>query len=98
MTVDQIKNKESFWDRIFSGELEHNRFGIISVVLIIAGCMGGFVMGSGGVLNDFQLIITVCLTMTNLTLVLAVQPLKYILNIAVVTIILDSVFICYNLF
>lgn len=26
----------SFWDKVFKGELEHNRFAIISVILIIA--------------------------------------------------------------
>lgn len=87
----------SFWNKIFKGELENNRFGIISVALLIVGCLGGVVMWSGGASSTIQLIVTVIPTMLTLSFLLAVQPLKYIINLAIISICIDVILLAYNL-
>lgn len=91
------KQNDGFWDKIFKGELEFNRFAIISIALIVVGCSGGIVMWSGGVESTIQLAITVALTMTVLTLILAVQPMKWIMNMSILALVLDIILIVYNL-
>lgn len=88
----------SFWNGVFKGELENNRFGIISVALLIVGCLGGIVMWSGGVESTLQLILTVVPTMLTLSFLLAVQPLKYILNLAILAVVIDIILLVFNLF
>lgn len=85
------------WDRMFNGELEHNRFAIISMVLLIVGCTGGIVMWSGGVESVLQMAVTVIPTMIVLSMLLAVQPMRHILNLTVVALIIDITLIVYNL-
>lgn len=36
---------QSIWNKIFKGELEVNRFGLIAVLLLIVGCLGGVTVG-----------------------------------------------------
>lgn len=94
--IDQMP-ESSFWNNLFHGNLEHNRFAIISMVMIIVGCMGGVVMWSGGVESIAQLSLTVFPTMITLALLLAVQPVKWILNAAVITLLIDIALITLNL-
>lgn len=93
----ELVQENSFWNRVFKGELENSRFGIISVALLVVGCLGGVVMWSGGVESTTQLILTVVPTMMTLCFLLAVQPLKYILNFAVIAVVLDVILLVYNL-
>ncbi len=86
-----------FWDRTFDGSAEFNRFGIISIALTVAACMGGITVGLGAIANTFQLIITVVSTMTVLTLILGVQPIKCLLNATVFALSIDCILIAYNL-
>lgn len=86
-----------FWEKLFDSSLEFHRFGIISAVLTVVACVGGIAQWSGSVLSTFQLGITVFFTMTVLALILAVQPVKWILNLAVMALSIDLVFIIYNL-
>lgn len=87
-----------FWDKTFDGSAEFNRFGIISVTLTIAACMGGITVGLGATASTFQLVLTVISTMTVLTLILGVQPVKWILNATVFALLIDVILIIYNLF
>lgn len=96
-STSSAANNQSFWDRLFKGELEHNRFAIISMVLLVVGCVGGIVMWSGAVNSVWQMILTVFPTMTVLSLLLSVQPMKWILNTMVVALIIDITLIIYNL-
>lgn len=65
-----------FWSHLFQGELEHNRFAIISIVLLLVGCIGGLTVGFGAIDLTWQLIAIVIPTMITLSLLLAVAPLK----------------------
>jgi hypothetical protein len=89
--------ENGFWDKMFNGNLEINRYAIISAVLLIVGCMGGLTVGYGAINHTWQLIIVVIPTMTTLSLLLAVSPLKYILNMAVISILINTSVLIMNL-
>ncbi len=76
---------------------EFNRFGLISVVLLVVGCMGGLTVGLGAVNEIWSLAVVVIPTMITLSLLLAVAPMRYILNSAAVACAIDMIFIIYYL-
>lgn len=79
------------------GQAEFNRFGYISAILLIVGCLGGITVGLGAVEHVWSLALIVIPTMLTLALLLAVSPMKYIINAAFVTIAVDILMICYLL-
>lgn len=85
-----------FWDNVFKGELEHNRFAIISVVLLFVGCLGGLTVGYGAINHTWQLILIVIPTMTTLSLLLAVSNLKYILTAATISTVINVAILLLN--
>lgn len=80
---NEISAQNGFWDKMFNGNLELNRYAIISAVFLVVGCLGGLTVGYGAINHTWQLIVVVIPTMTTLSLLLAVSPLKWILNMAV---------------
>lgn len=74
---------------------EFNRFGLISVVLLIVGCLGGLTVGLGAVENIFTLILVIVPTMITLSLLLAVAPMKSILTMGTVSVAVDLLIITY---
>lgn len=62
---------------------EENRFGVISFLLIFIGCIGAFTLSVGGLHNDATLIGLIVTTMATLSLMLAVQPMRYVIYGAV---------------
>jgi hypothetical protein len=84
-----------FWDRIFNDNLEFNRFGIISIVLIIVCCFGGSIVGLGALDNLFHLSLLVSTTMATLVTVLAVMPVKWILNLGSIAVLVDAILMIY---
>lgn len=92
----QVK-ENGFWDKVFQGELEHNRFAIISAVLIIVGCLGGLTVGYGAIHHTWQLIVIIIPTMATLSLLLAVSSLKQILNLALVSTIINVIILIINM-
>ena len=95
--MSTVNTESGFWDRFFEGGAEYNRYAIISAVLLIVGCLGGLTVGYGAIDHLYQLFLIIIPTMTTLSLLLAVAPLKYILNLAVLTIFIDIVFLVINL-
>lgn len=87
----------NYWDRVMGGSAEFNRVGIISITLTIVACLGGLSVGLGAVSSFTQLTVTVLSTMTVLVLILGVQPVKWILNASVAAILIDMIFIAYNI-
>ena len=75
--------------------LEFNRFGIISMVLLIVGCLGGLTVGFGAVNEVWSLTLIVIPTMVTLSLLLAVSPMKYIMTAAVAAIVIDLLMLTY---
>lgn len=81
----------------FVENAEFNRFGYISVILLIVGCLGGLTVGLGAVEQVWSLILVVIPTMLTLSLLLAVAPMKYIMNAAILATAVDIVMISYYL-
>lgn len=84
-------------DKIFANS-EFNRFGLISAILLIVGTLGGLTVGMGAVNEVWSLILIVVPTMTTLSLLIAVAPMKYIMTSAIVAVAIDLLFMLYLLF
>lgn len=78
-------------------ESEFNRFGLISIILLVVGCLGGVAVGLGAIKYIPTLILVVVPTMTTLSLMLAVSPMKWIWRGAVVSVSIDALLILYFL-
>lgn len=100
-STSHVESKETTKSNSLISQLyenaEFNRFGIISAALIIVGCMGGISVGMGAIANPLQLIITVMTTMATLAMILAVAPVKWILNLMWVSLFFDFLFLAINL-
>lgn len=94
---NEISAQNGFWDKMVNGNLELNRYAIISAVLLVVGCLGGLTVGYGAINHTWQLIVVVIPTMTTLSLLLAVSPLKWILNMAVLSVLINVSIIIMNL-
>lgn len=79
-------------------KLEFNRFGVISIVLLIVGCLGGLTVGFGAVKEVWSLTLIVIPTMITLALLLAVAPMKSIMTAAISAVVIDLLMILYLLF
>lgn len=82
-------------DKIFGLNTEFHRFGLIAAVLLLIGCMGGIAVGLGAVESVLALSLIVIPTMTTLSLMLAVAPMKYILRAGIASVTIDALFIAY---
>lgn len=76
---------------------EFNRFGLIFVILTVVGCIGGVAVALGAGESTFSLSLVVVPTMTTLSLLLAVSPMKWILSVAAISILIDLILIIYYL-
>ncbi len=77
-------------------DAEFNRFSVISMVLLIVGCLGGINVALGGLTSTFQLIATVIPTMATLSFILAVAPMRLLLGTALIATLIDVIFIIIN--
>ena len=93
----QENTNHGIWNKILGDNIEINRYGIISTLLIIVGCLGGITVGLGAIESYLQLTLIVLTTMLSLSTILAVAPMKYILNLSAIAILVDVVLIIYNL-
>lgn len=94
MNNDQIT---ATGEKIFGINTEFHRFGLISAILLIVGVAGGLAVGLGAIESVWSLTLIVIPTMTTLSLLLAVAPMKYIIAAGGVSLILDVMFITYYL-
>jgi hypothetical protein len=76
-------------------QTEFNRFGLITIILLLIGCLGGIAVGLGAVSNTLALIAIVIPTMITLSFLLAVAPMKWIINAGAVAAFIDIAFILY---
>lgn len=76
---------------------EFNRFGLITVVILIIGCMGGIAVGMGAIDYVASLAAIVFPTMITLSLVLSVSPMKWILTGTAICVVIDLIIILYFL-
>ena len=82
-------------DEIFGANTEFNRYGLISVILLIVGCSGGIAVGLGAIGSVITITLVVIPTMTTLSLLLAVAPMKWILRAGIAATAINSFFIIY---
>jgi hypothetical protein len=87
----------SFWDKIIP-EMETNRFGTISIIIALLGGLGGIIVSQGASQSWIQLSILVVAMMTTLVLILAVMPMRMILNVTALNIIVNLAVLLYNMF
>jgi hypothetical protein len=81
-----------------SNELEFNRFGYITVILTVVGCLGGLTVGMGAIESTFALIAVVIPTMITLSFLIAVAPMRWIIMAGTVSVMIDSSLLLYYLF
>lgn len=74
---------------------EFNRFGLISVIILLIGCLGGIAVGLGAIKYTTTLILVIVPTMTTLSLLLAVSPMKWIMTLGTISVIIDVLLIVY---
>jgi sterol desaturase/sphingolipid hydroxylase (fatty acid hydroxylase superfamily) len=86
--------KQSNWVKLENLANEY-RFGVIAITLLIIGCLGGITMNYGAALHTWSLVAVVIPTMTTLSLLLAVSPMKWILNAFIVTVITDLIVVLF---
>jgi CBS-domain-containing membrane protein len=87
----------NFWDKLIP-DMETNRFGTISIIILLIGCLGGITVSQGAGQSWIQLSILVAPMMTTLVLLLAVMPMRLILNATLITLVIDVVVLLYNIF
>lgn len=74
---------------------EQNRFGVIAVALLLVGCMGGITVGLGAINSVFALVLVVVPTMTTLSFLLAIAPMKWIYYAGLTSLIVDVLLSVY---
>ena len=89
--------KTSKLSRFFQ-EAEFNRFGINSAVLIITGCLGGIAVGLGAIESTIALSFVVFPTMTALSMVLGLAPMRTIIWSTAIAVVIDMTLITYYSF
>ncbi len=87
--VTSIKMKELL------EKAEFNRFGIISIVLTVVGCLGGIAVGMGAIESYFTLTLVVVPTMATLSLLIAVAPMRSIIIAGALSLLIDVIMILY---
>ena len=78
-------------------EMEANRFGWISIVLLVVGCLGGMTVGLGALGSTAAIIVIVIPTMITLSLLLAVSPMRWIVSSALACVAIDLLFLSFYL-
>lgn len=78
-----------------TNELEFNRFGFISAIILIVGCLGGLTVGMGAIENTLALIAVLIPTMITLSFLLAVAPMRWIMISATTSVVLDLILLTY---
>lgn len=74
----------AFWE-----SLEFNRFGIISILVVIIGCSGGIAASFGAGDSLVKLAMIAFPSIVSLALILAVAPMRVIFYMALLAITLD---------
>lgn len=79
-----------FIDNIFF-DPNINRYGIISMLLLVVGTLAGIAVDSGAMHSTIELILLAITTMAALSMILAVAPMKYIVYSSIIAIIVDII-------
>lgn len=80
----------AFWEI-----LEFNRFGIISMLVVILGCVGGMAASFGAGDDALKLAIIAYPTIISLSLILAGAKMRAIIYVSVIAVILDLIVLVF---
>lgn len=99
MTTHTLTNetRTSTVNQTWEKESEFNRFGLISIILTLVGCLGGITVGMGAIEHTWALILILIPTMTTLSAILAVGPMRIIFYATAVSVIIDITLLLYFL-
>lgn len=89
-----LEQNETGFGKILAAS-EENRFGVIAVALLVVGCLGGITVGLGAINNILALTVVVLPTMTTLSFLLAIAPMKWIYYAAITSVIIDVLLSTY---
>jgi hypothetical protein len=78
-----------------TNDMEFNRFGWISMIILVIGCLGGLTVGMGAIESTAALVVVVIPTMVTLSLLLAVAPMKWIMTSAAIALTIDIILFTY---
>jgi hypothetical protein len=92
----EAQHVPSFWDKIIP-DMETNRFGTKSIVIVIIGCLGGITVSQGAYDSWIQLSLLIVPLMVTVVLLLAVMPMRWILNAMLITVLVDIAVLLYNI-
>ncbi|MBI3518253.1 MAG: hypothetical protein HY062_02705 [Bacteroidetes bacterium] len=91
VTTTKQKNAVSpFWDA-----LEFRRFGIISMLVVVLGCVGGMAASFGAGADALKLGLIALPTIISLALILAVAPMRAIVYSAAIAFVLDLIVLVF---
>lgn len=89
-TVTEKNKVSSFWEKV-----EFSRFGIISMLIVVLGCIGGMAASYGAHGDILQIAMIVFPTIIALALVLAVAPMRLITYVSAIAIVLDIIVLLF---
>jgi len=92
----EAQNVPSFWDKLIP-EMENNRFGTVSIVILIIGCIGGITVSQGAYDSWIQLSILIVPLMVTVVMLLAVLPMRWIMNAMAITVLIDVAVLLFNI-
>jgi hypothetical protein len=93
----EAQHVPSFWDKLIPN-MENNRFGTVSIVILITGCLGGITVSQGAYDSWIQLALLIVPLMVTVTILLAGLSMRSILNAMVVTVLVDLAVLLFNIF
>lgn len=82
--------KPEFWSK-----LEPSRYGIISMLVLITGCLGGIAASFGAHDSTLELSLIAFPTIISLALILAVAPMRAIVYLCSIAVILDLIVLIF---
>lgn len=91
-TIAQTKEiiKPDFWNK-----MEFSRYGVISMLVIIIGCLGGIAAAFGAHDSALELSLIAFPTIISLALILAVAPMRAIVYLCSIAIVLDLIVLIF---
>jgi hypothetical protein len=96
--MSNVVESKKLGEKLSFEYLERNRFGLMVLFILLVGCFAGIAVGLGALTQVFSLIILAFTTMTALSMMLAVAPIRAIVYTSGIAIAADLIIILVNLF
>lgn len=93
ITASATRDKQNY--ALFWNKIEFSRFGIISILVVVLGCVGGLAASFGAGDSIAKLAMIAFPTIITLALILAVAPMKLITYMSILAIVLDALVLLF---